>query len=547
MFTPSPLVARVLLAVALMLVPVSAASGRTKLSSPRGLSVTATAATSISMSWRTSPGAAGYMTYVGSMQVGTATTTSFTATSLDCGTTYSLGVASYDTSGKVSTVARMGASTSACPSTADSLPPTLPSQLAAASATPTSVSLTWAGSSDNLGVVGYGVYTNGVSAGTSTLTSYTVSGLACGTSYSFGVDAYDAAGNRSSKAPLSASTSACATPSPPSPPPPSPSSAFVTRLGTKLYLNGQQYRFTGLNFFQANMTSGIANCSSWAANSDLDSQLTAMGPGHNVIRAWFFQNMATRNGTRDWTAFDHTFAVAKAHGYKVIATLADQWDYCEGPYKDKSWYGGGYRTSVLPGNTVPYRTWVQEVASRYKDDPTVAIWELVNEAEDAPSAPCPSDAEQVMYSFASDVSGLIKSIDPNHLVSLGGGGNGNCGTLDTDFAKVMAIPSLDICSVHDYYGASVTLSSDPNNGTQKRISDCNALSKPTYTGESGIKVQDVSSLAERASEFRNKLNAQIGAGESGFVAWNWYRASDIDYRIGPGDPALTTVSTLALP
>ena len=54
-------------------------------------------------------------------------------------------------------------------------------------------------------------------------TSYTVSGLSCGTSYALGVDAYDAANNKSAAAPLNASTAACASPPPPPPPPPPPS------------------------------------------------------------------------------------------------------------------------------------------------------------------------------------------------------------------------------------------------------------------------------------------------------------------------------------
>jgi hypothetical protein len=46
---------------------------------------------------------------------------------------------------------------------------------------------------------------------TTTQTTYTLTGLSCGTSYSIGVDAYDAAGNRSPQAGLTASTKACQT------------------------------------------------------------------------------------------------------------------------------------------------------------------------------------------------------------------------------------------------------------------------------------------------------------------------------------------------
>lgn len=324
---------------------------------------------------------------------------------------------------------------------------------------------------------------------------------------------------------------------------PAYASGFVTQSGTELTLDGQPWRFVGLNFFQANMTSAIPNCSSWAANSELDNQLSLMGSGHNVIRAWFFQRMATVNGQRDWTAFDHTLAVAQAHGYKVIATLADQWDFCEGPYKARSWYRGGYRRTTLPNDLEPYDRWITEVAQRYRDDPTIAIWELVNEAEDQTSetGTCPTDATEVLRSFASDTSATLHRYDPNHLVSLGGGGNGGCGTSESGFTRVMSVPGLNLCSYHDYWGAYVALSTDPFNGIQRRINECGALGKPIYAGESGIKVQDVSSLDERASLFSNKLSAQLNAGAVGFVAWNWSHTSDIDYRIGPGDPALSTL------
>ena len=71
------------------------------------------------------------------------------------------------------------------------------------------MSLSWSASSDNVGVSGYGVYQALSSVGSTSSTSYTVTGLSCGTSYSLSVDAFDAAGNRSSKSTVSVSTAAC--------------------------------------------------------------------------------------------------------------------------------------------------------------------------------------------------------------------------------------------------------------------------------------------------------------------------------------------------
>ena len=57
-------------------------------------------------------------------------------------------------------------------------------------------------------------------------------GLACGTSYTFAVEALDAAGNRSSRATLTTSTSACSTTPPPPPPRSATRGALRRRAGS---------------------------------------------------------------------------------------------------------------------------------------------------------------------------------------------------------------------------------------------------------------------------------------------------------------------------
>ena len=57
-----------------------------------------------------------------------------------------------------------------------------------------SVTVQWTRSRDNVGVSGYGVYLNGRLRGTTSNTQYSLSGLACGTGYTVGVDVFDAAG-----------------------------------------------------------------------------------------------------------------------------------------------------------------------------------------------------------------------------------------------------------------------------------------------------------------------------------------------------------------
>ena len=102
------------------------------------------------------------------------------------------------------------------PVSQDNSPPTTPTGLNVTGQTENSVSLAWTGSTDDVGVAGYGIYQNGALVSSSPTTSATVSSLACSTTYSFVVDAFDGAGNRSGKSspPVSGTTGACDT-SPP--------------------------------------------------------------------------------------------------------------------------------------------------------------------------------------------------------------------------------------------------------------------------------------------------------------------------------------------
>lgn len=79
--------------------------------------------------------------------------------------------------------------------TADSQVPTAPTNLLASGTTETTTTLSWTASTDNIGVTEYEVYQGASLKATSTETSYTVTGLAASTAYSFSVKAKDAAGN----------------------------------------------------------------------------------------------------------------------------------------------------------------------------------------------------------------------------------------------------------------------------------------------------------------------------------------------------------------
>jgi chitodextrinase len=81
--------------------------------------------------------------------------------------------------------------------TPDTQAPSAPANLVATAKSSSSIGLTWGASSDNTGVTGYRVYRNGGLVASPTTTSWTDTGLAAGTSYSYQVKAVDAALNAS--------------------------------------------------------------------------------------------------------------------------------------------------------------------------------------------------------------------------------------------------------------------------------------------------------------------------------------------------------------
>ena len=80
-------------------------------------------------------------------------------------------------------------------SSSDTQAPTVPTNLAVTTTTASSISLAWASSTDNVGVTGYQVFRNSVQVATTTTISFTDTGLTASTTYSYAVDAFDAAGN----------------------------------------------------------------------------------------------------------------------------------------------------------------------------------------------------------------------------------------------------------------------------------------------------------------------------------------------------------------
>jgi mannan endo-1,4-beta-mannosidase len=330
----------------------------------------------------------------------------------------------------------------------------------------------------------------------------------------------------------------------------------VQRSGTVLMLDGQPFRFTGINIYMA-ASGGTPSSCGGELYPDVGVPLSEM-PSGTVIRFWAFQSFFVAHGSFDWSNFDQVLRIAAAHGDKVIPVLANQYGYCDGATKDLAWYQGGYKTTVSAGSLVTYRRYVSDVVTRYVGNPTVAMWQLVNEGQAVnKDGSCDeSTALRAMLAFSNDVGGMAHGLDPSHLVSLGtlagysGSGRQWCGAFDADYQTLMASPGNDVCDFHDYgYPADpMGMPFGPDLASAVRM--CHAVRKPIMVGETGIYANSAAGLAPRAAQFHAKLSAQFAAGVVGELMWAWsvkphyvVPAQDPDYGISPGDPSLEVLGT----
>ncbi len=167
-------------------------------SAPTGLNSPSQTVTSVSLAWTASTdnvGVTGYIIYRVGVQVGISTTPSFTdSTGLTPITSYTYTVKATDAAGNLSAASN----TLSVSTKPDTTAPSVPTGLNSPGQTSSSISLAWNASTDNIAVTGYKILRNGTQVGTSATTNYTDStGLTASTSYSYTVEAYDAAGNTS--------------------------------------------------------------------------------------------------------------------------------------------------------------------------------------------------------------------------------------------------------------------------------------------------------------------------------------------------------------
>jgi fibronectin type 3 domain-containing protein len=290
---------------------------------PSNLIATAASATQINLSWTASTDPAGVTGYSiqrcsGSgcssfAQVASVsgTTTTYSNTSLSAATSYSYRVQATDAAGYLSAFSNTASAT-----TQADPPPTAPSNLTATAASATQINLSWTASTDQVGVTGYNIQRCSGSGCSSflqvanvsgTTTTYSDTSLTAATSYSYHVQATDAAGN------LSAFSNTASATTEADPPPTAPSNltataASATQINLSWTASTDQVGVTG---YDIQRCSG-SGCSNFAQVTSVSGTTTSYSDTSLTAATSYSYRVQATDAAGNLSAFSNTASATTA-------------------------------------------------------------------------------------------------------------------------------------------------------------------------------------------------------------------------------------------
>lgn len=201
---------------------------------------------------------------------------------------------------------------------------------------------------------------------------------------------------------------------------------------------------------------------------------------------------------------------ARRLGLKLVLVLTNGWRDFGGMDQYLVWHGLDRHHLFFTDARVKrsYKDWVEHLVHRrnsidqmlYKEDPAIFAWELANE----PRAVTGTSFDRsegwdttTITRWADEMSAFVKSIDDNHMVSVGDEGflarDGEHfayrAAYGVDHEALTALPHVDFGTFHlypDHWGTSVRWGA---RWIEEHVAVARRLGKPTVLEEYGLRVQ----------------------------------------------------------
>ena len=283
-----------------------------------------------------------------------------------------------------------------------------------------------------------------------------------------------------------------------------------------------------------------------------------------------------------FAGLDYFMAELGKRGMKAVLYINNSWEWSGGYGMYLEWSGDGKALLPLEAG---YREYCEEmskfvmsdkakqlyynhvknVVSRvnsvtgkpYKEDPAIFSWQIGNEPR------CFSRDPEVQAKFAEwmwESAALIKSIDPNHMVSSGSEGYNGCEQNYDLFEKIHSCPDIDYMNIHIWpynwrWVTQNTLDSELNLAIQytdeyidEHLAIAEKYGKPVVLEEfgyprDGVQYAMSSTVAARDKYYAHVMQRMVEAAREGsllagvnFWAWGGLAGqSDVNLYWRPGD------------
>jgi len=333
-----------------------------------------------------------------------------------------------------------------------------------------------------------------------------------------------------------------------------PEEGFLTARGTELYLDGRPFRAAGSNsywpafapapvvdrIFDAAAENHFTVMRMWAFNDigDPADPSTSVDPQNTstYFQYWDGTGPARNEGENGLVRLDYAVWSAKQRGIRLVLPLVNNWGAFGGMDQYVRWAGlddhGAFYTD--PRIRRWYKDWVSQLLERvntytgvrYKDEPTIALWELANEprCDGSPLYPSRDCSTETILAWVEEMAAHVKSIDRKHLVGLGdegffcreGAGHWTYDCSSGQDADALArVADLDVVGMHvypDHWGTDADWS---RQWILDHVALAEEVGKPVVIGEYGWR-----GVEPRNVVFHDWISAFEEAG--GDLALHWW-------------------------
>ncbi len=374
---------------------------------------------------------------------------------------------------------------------------------------------------------------------------------------------------------------------------------FVRRAGTQFRVDGRPYRIIGTNMWYAPFLGAEAPIGSRdRLRRELD-RLSALGinnirilgsaelsPLENSIAPGFRDRGSTYNETL-LQGLDVTLAEMGRRNMRAVIYLTNFWEWSGGMATYNYWTNGGRFINMNdpahpwpafadfssefygnPAAVAMYHHYVRTLVTRtnsvtgrrYVDDPAIMSWQLANEPRPGGSDVAIKRQLAGYLAWINGTGRLIKSLDPNHMVSTGSEGTQSCNGEIECVVQAHASPDVDYVTAHiwpqnwgwtepkNLAGTFVTVERNTSEYIAKNATVAQRLGKPLVIEEFGFPREGGSFDPAAATTHRDRFYALIfeavensirsGGVIQGSNFWAWGgegRAAHSDYAYVRGD------------